>query len=250
LRDGGSIINSTITNNTALENGGGYATEAGDLGAYRVRYFGNTIVANNQAGFDKDIHGVIHSLGNNLVRSRGASTGYIAADLPDGTDPKLGNLKNNGGQTDTRALLNTSPAINAGNNCLLPGNACVTGSDTDQRGFGFARKNGSAVDIGAYEFLLVAAPFPIGGRVFKSNGRGLGNALVTLTAEDGTTRTVEADAKGRFSFDNLEKGKSYVIKVENSLVEYEPQTIVVTEARDNVNLVPVATEAPAEFPQQ
>jgi len=33
-------------------------------------------------------------------------------------DPKLGALQNNGGKTFTHALLNTSPAIDAGNNLL------------------------------------------------------------------------------------------------------------------------------------
>jgi hypothetical protein len=53
-------------------------------------------------------------------------------------------LTDNGGPTRTMALLAGSPAINAGG--AVPG-----GLTTDQRGTGFARVNGSAVDIGAYE---------------------------------------------------------------------------------------------------
>ena len=58
----------------------------------------------------------------------------------------LAPLGNNGGPTETMALLRGSPAINAGNNALIP-----AGVTTDQRGVGFARIVGGTVDIGAYE---------------------------------------------------------------------------------------------------
>ena len=60
------------------------------------------------------------------------------------TDPLLGPLQNNGGRTFTHALLNGSPAINAGDN---------NGSDPyDQRGAPRVGTN----DIGAFEFGSVA----------------------------------------------------------------------------------------------
>jgi hypothetical protein len=63
--------------------------------------------------------------------------------LPFGTDPKLGPLADNGGPTQTVALLPGSPAIDAGAN--------PTGLVFDQRGFNFARVAGAAADIGAFE---------------------------------------------------------------------------------------------------
>ena len=62
-----------------------------------------------------------------------------------GIDPKLGPLADNGGPTQTCALLQGSPAINLGSNP-----ADLT---TDQRGDGFPRDRGGLVDIGAYEIL-------------------------------------------------------------------------------------------------
>jgi hypothetical protein len=62
-------------------------------------------------------------------------------------DPKFGQLQDNGGPTPTMALLEGSPAINAGDGSLLP-----DGTTTDQRGEGFPRIRGDAVDLGAYEF--------------------------------------------------------------------------------------------------
>jgi hypothetical protein len=67
-----------------------------------------------------------------------------------GVNPLLGPLQNNGGPTLTHALLTGSPAINAGNNCVLTENGCGDGNlamPTDQRGFGRV----GVVDIGAFE---------------------------------------------------------------------------------------------------
>ena len=78
--------------------------------------------------------------GNNL-------TGTIDAPL----DAVLGPLADNGGPTQTHALLSGSPAIDAGNNSLavdFDGNQLLT----DQRGTGFDRIFDGTVDIGALEF--------------------------------------------------------------------------------------------------
>jgi|GEM_PF-1493956 len=56
-------------------------------------------------------------------------------------DPLLGRLANNGGFTQTHALLPGSPAIDSG--------TCVDAPDTDQRGV--SRPQGPACDMGAYE---------------------------------------------------------------------------------------------------
>jgi hypothetical protein len=147
-------------------------------------------------------------------------------------------------------LLDLSPAINAGNDCIVLGNPCAGEFQYDQRGFGFPRKYGRVVDIGAFEYQpTIIVYVPLGGSVFKSSGRKVSRAIVTLTESDGTSRSVETDAQGRFSFDNVETGKAYVIKVENGQSDYEPRTLVVTEARNDVNLVPVDNEPETESPQ-
>src|SRR5207237_4123339 len=99
--------------------------------------------------------GAYTSQGNNLIGNVGTASFPAAAGDQIGSpatpiDPKVGPLANNGGPTQTRALLPTSTAINAGNNALalgLDGQPLVN----DQRGPGFARIVGSAVDIGAFE---------------------------------------------------------------------------------------------------
>lgn len=58
-------------------------------------------------------------------------------------NPRVGALANNGGPTQTHALLAGSPAIDAGDSSYFPGN--------DQRGAGFPRVRGGRLDIGAFE---------------------------------------------------------------------------------------------------
>ncbi len=67
-----------------------------------------------------------------------------------GVDPRLGPLQDNGGPTQTMALLDGSPAFDAGNNALVP-----AGLTTDQRGL--PRVFDGTVDIGAFESQTVLA---------------------------------------------------------------------------------------------
>ena len=88
------------------------------------------------------------SQGNNLIGETDGSTGWVASDLT-GTiatplNPLLAPLGDYGGPTQTMALLPGSPAIDAGNNALIP-----AGVTTDQRGP--PRIVNGTVDIGAFE---------------------------------------------------------------------------------------------------
>jgi hypothetical protein len=235
------FVNTTIVNNQSqISAGGGIMVWSGEL------YLANTIVASNYAQSNNDIAGNIISDGNNLIKTRGTSTGYVASDLPDGTNPWIGTLKNNGGQTDTHALNSTSPAIDAGSNCsfLLPA-GCDGEFYYDQRGVGFARKVGRAIDIGAFEFqgeeqqVLVR----LAGKVLKPNGSGLNKAIVTLTGTDGAPREAETDAQGNFNFFEVVPGRSYIVSVEGKRYSYAPQSVFVTEERQNLSFVPAENGA-------
>jgi predicted outer membrane repeat protein len=101
----------------------------------------NSIIAStnsNCAGDGKFING-----GNN-IQWPGTSCG---SDIPS-VDPKLGTLADNGGPTETIALLEGSPAIDAGNAAVC---AADPVNNKDQRGV--TRPQGAACDIGAFEFV-------------------------------------------------------------------------------------------------
>jgi CSLREA domain-containing protein len=156
------INNSTIANNS----GGGSAGSAGGISNLLSSCSGceasiklrNTIVAGNlNAGNPSDIPGNVDpASASNLIGLGGSGglTNAVNNNQVGVANVGLGPLANNGGPTQTRALLPGSPAIDAASNCVL-NNSCspLIGSalTTDQRGVGFNRLVGTAVDIGAFE---------------------------------------------------------------------------------------------------
>jgi hypothetical protein len=143
-----SIMNSTISGNSASDGGGILSQPVGT----RVTTIRNTIVAGNTAAVSPDVAGGLNSQGHNLIGNGTGGSGFAASDLV-GTsaqpvDPKLGPLQNNGGPTQTMALLPGSPAIDAGDNTGAP--------QFDQRGPGFPRIVNGTIDIGAFEVQAVA----------------------------------------------------------------------------------------------
>ncbi|MGP0066722.1 MAG: right-handed parallel beta-helix repeat-containing protein [Isosphaeraceae bacterium] len=141
-------INCTVSSNTAT-NGGGLYSRTGNT------ILGNTIVAGNTGSTGPDVHGSnLTSKGNDLIGKTDGSSGWVSSDLTGSIasplNPRLGTLTNNGGPTQTMALLAGSPAIDAGANSL----AGETVPTSDERGAlrGPSGINaGTKVDIGAYE---------------------------------------------------------------------------------------------------
>ncbi|QSJ14074.1 cadherin-like domain-containing protein [Nostoc sp. UHCC 0702] len=179
-----TLTGSTITNNTADSdndgsgNGGGIASFGGTITAQ------NTIIAGN---FDTgneapDVFGNIAGDANNLIGTLAGASGTIGT-LSDivNPNPGLAALANNGGPTQTHALLEGSAAVNAGNNALIP--STVT---TDQRGAGFPRIIGGTVDIGAYESPFVPNQPPVAVDDTATTGKNTAITLnvTTLLAND------------------------------------------------------------------
>lgn len=133
-----SVTNSTLTENSASVSGGGVYNDA-------TATLTNSIVANSTAGADVDDQGVLTLAGVNLVED-----GSVVGAGVLNSDPQHGPLADHGGPTRTHALLVGSPALDAGVDAaaLDPDGFPLT---TDQRGAGFPRIVGAAVDLGAWE---------------------------------------------------------------------------------------------------
>jgi hypothetical protein len=164
-----NLFNSTITNNIADNdnngsgNGGGVAVNSGTVNVKNTIIAGNFDSPNaNTASENPDVSGTFNNQGNNLI---GINTGsnFVAGGLigsaANPVDALLAPLANNGGSTQTHALLSGSLAINAGSNTSIPADTADLDGDGnktesipfDQRGSGFTRLYGSSVDIGAFE---------------------------------------------------------------------------------------------------
>ena len=173
-----NLTNSTVSNNSATTGGGAITSRAtsgtaattlinctvannsGPGGSLFVLKFPNavaaslnvknTLAANNSPVNYGNSGGVLTSLGHNLDTD-GTSlfvngvNGNIIGSQATPVDAKLAPLAANGGPTQTRALMNGSPAIDAG--------TIVDAPVKDQRGV--QRPQNGMVDIGAYESKLL-----------------------------------------------------------------------------------------------
>ena len=264
-----NMVNSTLSGNSALNGGGIYndfnansvtttlrnVTVAGNIattgqggGIFRnggTITLANTIVSdsvNNANAPIADLAGTINSLGNNLFENVGtANINGTTTGNQTGVDPMLGALQNNGGTTQTRALLTGSSAIDAGSNAQALGTDNTTPLTGDQRGFmRIVDGDGNStaiVDIGAYEFNAAptAASITIGGRVILSKGRGIGSARVTLTGANGETRIVMTNSFGFYRFAEVAAGETYIIQVRHKRYWFAAQVLNVTEDLDDLN---------------
>lgn len=137
------LTNDTFSGNSADPNNGG---AIGNFGTPSRAKLLNTIVANSPSG--GNCHGTITDSGFNISSDR--TCRFIQPTSKNNTNPKLAaSLANNGGPTQTIALLKGSPALNAipkGQSRCAPARPPVA---TDQRGI--KRPQGKGCDIGAYE---------------------------------------------------------------------------------------------------
>ncbi|MGH9819338.1 MAG: choice-of-anchor Q domain-containing protein [Pyrinomonadaceae bacterium] len=203
-----TLINSTVTNNTATENAQSIFNTADGL---LVRIL-NTIIGNDNASSVTSLSGTFFSLGNNIVTDARGSTGFMNGVNDDqvsdnnAINPLLGDLIDNGGQTETRALLPESTAIDRGNNCIMTGSCAIplrVQLLSDQRGF--ARPLfGGIIDIGAFEgssaeiVAFGSVGFDLSGGSFYS-----GSLAVLTGATSGQKIYKSINPFGHFKFENL-----------------------------------------------
>ena len=185
-----SINSSTFkSNSTAVAN---VATANGSASTSAVTSISNSILASstetencvNKTDDNRSASASFINAGSNL--DTGTSCGFLAnAGSIFGQDPRLGDLSDNGGPTDTIPLLDGSPAINMGNP-----SSC---SMRDQRGL-FAEVR---CDIGSFEFnasptLLALVTGSPGSQVLQvtalnQKGNPLIGWLVTFDPPDGVS---------------------------------------------------------------
>jgi predicted outer membrane repeat protein len=164
-----SLFNVTITNNTANLTGSLPSNVDGAGGgvfndATATVSFRNSIILGNRdhhptTPLPNDCKGTIASLGNNVMGDFNLGCTINGAGINSVNSfggPYLGVLQNNGGPTQTHALLANNPAINGGNvlGCRDQFGAPLT---TDQRGLP-RPSPGTNCDAGAFESQAILCP--------------------------------------------------------------------------------------------
>ena len=223
------VRNTTIASNTVSTDGGGiyqqanasyvmelvHTTLADNIapmdtaaniknvsGGVRLR---NTLLSENSTAVN--CSGTISTLGYNLSSDDTCGLG-VEGDQAN-TDPLLGSLQDNGGDTQTMALGTGSPAIDAGNAVL-----CASYNPIDQRYF---YRGDDACDIGAYEADSVRAQsgtlaFSVSNFEFDED---VETATLTVSRTDGSEGAVSVtlldSAKGDATASNYSYGDYYTI---------------------------------------
>lgn len=193
------ITDSTIAGNSSV-NGSNITATSG------TATLTNTIVADptrSNAGNSVNCAGTfIVSAGFNLSDDNTCALTQ-PTDLP-GVEPALGTLGDNGGPTETMALLQTSPAVDAGND--------TTASGTDQRGlprpsdFPDEANVADGSDIGAFELQV---PPPTGGGGGGGDAATCSGVTATIAGTDGVDRirgTSGADVIAALGGDDIVNG--------------------------------------------
>ncbi len=202
--NGGTITNSTITNNTADSDGDGTGDGGGILRSGGTFTISNSIIAGN---FDNsptgnnihpdvsgdDINGAANNLIGDITGATGTSTIGTGSDLTFASagitdiSEVINPLADNGGTTQTHALIPGSPALDAGNNGNIP-----MGITTDQRGA--TRTLNGTVDIGAVEMQFALTP----------TGTPQSAQVETAFATPLSVQLIDAFTSQPFSFAGLE----------------------------------------------
>lgn len=215
-----NLTNSTIVNNTSLGGGGLHRTGTNPL---NIR---NTIIANNVgASGSPDAFGAVNSQGNNIIGNVTGSSGWITSDLQN-VNPVLGSLSANGGLGNTHLPLTGSPAIDAGQNCVVD-LSCASANPpvavtTDQREV--ARPQNSTVDIGAVEVQAMVSAVTISGQVVSASG-SVRNAIVTISNMSGIVGSAQTNSLGYFKLSDIPTGQGYSLSASAKGYTFTPQNI-------------------------
>ena len=140
-----TLTNSTVSGNSASTSGGGIYNNNDYYSATTLMI--NSIVANSLDG--GDCSGVTFSDGGNNFSEDGSCPGALIISGVFGVDIDT-TLADNGGPTETHALLAGSVAIDAAGNCAVLDAVVLL---TDQRG---VLRNDGSCDSGSYEFVPVS----------------------------------------------------------------------------------------------
>jgi hypothetical protein len=91
-------------------------------------------------------------------------------------------------------------------------------------------------DINNANFAITAptaASVSVSGRVLSSFGRGVSNAQVSLTGQNGAARTARTNSFGYYRFDDIAAGQTSVFSVSHKRYQFAPRVVTINEELGN-----------------
>ena len=80
-----------------------------------------------------------------------------------------------------------------------------------------------------------AASSTVSGRVFTPTGRGLGNAFVVMTNQNGESVRARTNPFGYYRFTEVQSGETYIFNVHSKRYQFATQVINIAEDLDGLN---------------
>ena len=74
-----------------------------------------------------------------------------------------------------------------------------------------------------------AAGVAVSGRVLTPSGRGLVNASVLISDQNGVLQTARTSSFGYYRFDGVVAGQTYIVRVDSQRYTFDPQVIVLLD---------------------
>ncbi len=93
------------------------------------------------------------------------------------------------------------------------------------------------IDTVNYALVPTAAPVYISGRVLSADGRGIKNAIVTLTGADGTVKTAQTSAFGYYRIEDVAAMGTGILTVSSKKFTFDAQSVNLTDNLAEQNFV-------------
>lgn len=87
-----------------------------------------------------------------------------------------------------------------------------------------------------------AANVTVSGRVLSPTGRGIYNATVQITFQNGDVKNARTNPFGYYRFENIEVGQTLVVNVNSKSYQYDTQIVHITDELTNLDFSPRGSE--------
>ena len=159
------------------------------------------------------------------------SVGGFPSNNPVSSDPNIGEIA--GAANQILMTVQFTVAANAQPGTTTPLLLSEADASTDDpASVSVSSINGTVTITGP-----TAAPVTISGRVLSGLGRGIANARVAATDQNGVVRTVRTNPFGYYLFAEVTTGQIYTFEVLHKSYGFTPRIVSVVENLDGFNFV-------------
>jgi len=202
-----AVNNGSATNAPATDQRGAARVDNVDIGAFELN---NT--PNGGAHIASVPNGAVDVAYDFMIAPDAGAFSYTVTSgaLPDGV------------------TLNEGPGVSPGAVVTIAGMPTTPGTYD----FSITATDGVETNITNYRFVVFgpsAANVSISGRILTETGKGLRNAVVTITDSNGSVIRTSSGVAGYYRLEGVRAGETYVLRVASKILQFTPRVVTVTD---------------------